>query len=412
MHMTETRQSFARSLTAYAVSEVAAKASRLLVVVAVARAMDLSAIGVAAGALAAADILKALTENGVGQRIIAAPEARLAATVRGAHRIFWVWCTGIFALQVAVGAIGYALWGDALFFALLVILGAEYLFMPAGLVQCALAMRAGRMRETAAIAGGQVVGANMLSALLVLAMPGPLALVLPRLLAAPIWLIAMRRLHPWSPDRAVAPEPLLPFVQFGAPVLGVELVKAGRLQIDKLIVGALMGPEALGLYFMAFNAGLGLATSFAQAFSIALYPHLCAARDRAAALRRALMGSVALIAPVVVLQALAAPLYVPLLLGARWSGTEGIVSILCLAAIPNMVWSAAAQWLRAEGRPQIELGLTLVLAAALAANTALMAPFGLHAVAWGYLAVAVLVQIGAVLPTLMPLMRSQSPRIA
>ncbi|MBR9764303.1 MAG: oligosaccharide flippase family protein, partial [Rhodobacteraceae bacterium] len=253
--------SFAAHLLAYCLSEAAAKGSRLLVVVAVARTMDAGAIGLAAAAMASADIVKALTENGVGQRIIAAREDDLAATTRTAHRIFWAWCLGLFTLQVAAGAAIWAMTGDTMIFALIAVLAGEYLFMPGGLVQCALAMRAGKMKETAAIAGGQVVAANVTSAVLALVFPGPMALILPRLLAAPLWLIAMRRLHPWSVDRSVAPAPLRPFLSYGWAVLGVEVVKALRLQADKLIIGAMLGTEVLGLYFMAFNAGLGLATS-------------------------------------------------------------------------------------------------------------------------------------------------------
>ncbi|WP_372992980.1 oligosaccharide flippase family protein, partial [Sulfitobacter sp.] len=190
----------AQNLFAYGASEVAAKASRLLVVVAVARSLDLAQIGVAAAALAAADILKALTENGVGQKIISAPDHALPQTCATAHRIFWVWCIGLFLAQSAIGFALYAANGNALLLVMILLLAGEYLFMPAGLVQTALAMRAGKLRQTAAISGGQIVGANILSMLLVLAWPTAVALILPRLLTAPFWLIAMRRLHPWTID--------------------------------------------------------------------------------------------------------------------------------------------------------------------------------------------------------------------
>jgi lipopolysaccharide exporter len=390
---------FVRNLLAYGASEAAAKASRLLVVISVARSMGAAEIGVAAAAMAASDILKALTENGVGQRIIAASDEDLPAACRAARRIFWAWCVGLFLLQAGVGLAIFLASGNALLFGLIAILAAEYLFMPAGLVQAALAMRAGKMRQTAAIAGGQVVGANLMTAVLVLAWPSAIALVLPRLLSAPIWLVAMRRLHPWRPQRGPS-APLAPFLRFGGPVLGVELVKALRLQADKLVIGWLLGAEALGLYFMAFNAGLGLAGSFSVAFSTVLFPHLCTAPDRTAALRQAVLAAMGLIAPVVILQALAAPWYVPLLFGAGWDEVSGIVSILCLAAIPGVLWSSAAGWLRAEGRPGIEFAVTAAMTAALIANTALMAPFGLTHIAIGYLAVATLTQIGAAWPAL------------
>ncbi|MFD0979511.1 oligosaccharide flippase family protein [Tropicimonas aquimaris] len=390
---------FARDLLAYSVSEVAAKASRLFVVVAVARTMEAEAIGLAAAALAASDILKSLTENGAVQRIIAAPAAQLENTCRTAQRIFWFWCLGLFTLQCAVAAVFFAATGSAVIPMLIVILAAEYLFMPAGLVQVALAMREGKLQQTAAIAAGQVVGANVACVALAIVWPGPLALVLPRLLSAPIWLIAVRRLRPWSPDTTQPLAPLRPFLTYGWAVLGVEVVKALRLQADKLLVGVLMGAEVLGLYFMAFNAGLGLANSFAMAFAQVLFPHLCASDDRASSLQRALIMALSVIGPMVVLQSLAAPLYVPLLFGPDWQDLSGVVSILCLAAIPGVIWAATAQWLRADNRPEIEFAATLVMTLALIVNTVLMAPHGLVALAWGYLVVATLTQlVAAALP--------------
>ena len=131
----------------------------------------------------------------------------------------------------------------------------------------------------------------------------------------------------------------------------MELVKALRLQADKLIVGLLMGSQALGLYFMAFNAGLSLSNAFTVAFATVLFPHLTQTADRSAALRGSILTGIGLIGPVVILQALAAPYYVPVLLGDDWAGIGDIVSILCLVAIPTTLWTAAAGWLRANDRP-------------------------------------------------------------
>ena len=60
-----------------------------------------------------------------------------------------------------------------------------------------------------------------------------------------------------------------------------------------------------------------------------------------------------------------------------------------------MIWSATAGWLRAEGRPQQELGVSVILAAALVLNSALLAPFGLTAIAVGYLALSALIMLSA-----------------
>jgi PST family polysaccharide transporter len=151
---------------------------------------------------------------------------------------------------------------------------------------------------------------------------------------------------------------------------------------------------------MAFNAGLSLASSFSVALSVVLFPHLCASADRAAALRQGMVLSLCLIAPAVVLQALLAPWYVPLLLGSDWAHMSEVVSILCLAAIPTILWTAAAGWMRAEGRPEQELKATVGVTLALMLNTLVLAPYGLTAIAWGYLGVSCFAMTLAALPAL------------
>lgn len=387
MQLPDTTKTLATNLIAYGASEVASKASRLLVVVAVARTLDLTQIGIAASAMAAGDLLKALTENGVGQRIIAARDDALEATCIAARRIFWLWCLGLFVLQATIAAGLYATGGSSVLAGLILLMGLEYLFMPAGLVQVALAMRAGKLRQTAAIGGAQVVGANLLSIALVLVYPSALALIIPRVLSAPIWLFAVRALHPWTARKGITPAPLRPFIEYGWAVLGVEVVKVLRLQGDKIVVGLTLGPQALGLYFMAFNAGLSLSNAFATAFSTVVFPHLSQSDDPAAAMRQSIVVGLTLIAPVVVLQSALAPYYVPALLGAGWDEVAPLVSILCLVAIPTTLWSTAAGWLRVQGKPQVELWMTATLAAAVLLSTALLTPFGLYPMAVGYLAV-------------------------
>ncbi|WP_460272160.1 oligosaccharide flippase family protein [Celeribacter sp. ULVN23_4] len=385
---------------AYGASEIATKLSRLGVVVAVARTLDVAEIGVAAAALATGDLLKSLTENGIGQRIIAASERDLDATCNRAHGLFWTWCLGLFAVQTALAAIVWLATGNLALCALILVLAGEYLFMPGGLVQTGLAVRAGKLKQTAAIAGGQSVLANFMSIGLALVWPSALALVLPRLLTAPFWLLSMRRLHPWKPMPEAGKAPIRPFLRYGWPILGTEIVKTARLHADKLLIGALLGPEILGLYFMAFNAGLSLATSFSTAFAAVLFPHLCANPDRAAALRQGLGVSIGLVAPAVIAQAVLAPWYVPLLLGDGWEGLAEPVSILCLVAIPTMLWTATAGWLRAEDRPMQELRGTAILTAALMANTVIAAPYGLCAIAWGYLGTATVAMLWLSRPAL------------
>ena len=389
---------FLTSLLSNGASEIIQKISRIAVVVVVARVMEAEAIGLAAAAIAAGDILKSLTEAGVVQRIIMARDAALPGVIRTARRLFWLWCIGLVTVQCLLATAIWAWTGEALIPVMIALLSLEYLVMPAGVVHCALAMRAGKLSRTAAIGGGQVVLANILTAAMAAVFPSPLVLILPRVLTAPVWLIGMRKLHPNVPAMTTDRAPVSHFVGFGGCLLGSEVIKSLRLQGDKLVIGAVLGAEALGLYFFAFNAGLGLATSISTAFSRVIFPKIAAATDRARATSDMMWLGLLFTTPVVLLQALAAPYYVPFLLGDELAHIAPIVSILCLAAIPAMVWSGTAQWLRAEDRALTELAITAALTTSLLVATYVLAPFGLEAVAWGYLAISCAVQLLASIP--------------
>ena len=392
-------------LAVFCASEAVAKATRLLLVIALARTLDAAAIGFVATALAVSEVLKALTQNGVGQRIIAARAEELASVAKAAHRLFWLWCGGLFLLQTAIAGIFWAAGADEVTALMILVLGVEYLFMPGGLVQAFLAQREGKLKATAAIGGAQIGVSNLAAAALLLVWPSPMAAVLPKAASSLIWLIAMRRLRPWRACRTARPVGLTHFTKFGAAVLGVELVNALRLQADKLIIGGVMGAEALGVWFFAISAGLGLANALSVGFAQVVFPHFCRAKDEASALRECLTLAIAVLAPAVAAQALLAPFYVPLIFGAGWAGVADLVALLCLAAIPSVIWTAAAQWLRAADRAGEEIRRTAAVAALTLTALAVAAPFGLMAAASAYVAAAVVGLVAMSIAVALPVLR-------
>lgn len=389
------RSPFLRGLASYSVGEIATKMSRLIAIIAMARVLTPGQVGIVAAAIAVAEILKALTENGVGQKIIAASKGEVEAVCKTAARLNLVWISGLFVVQNIVAYAIYAYTGQTEAAMVVALMSVEYLFMPAGLVQSSLAMREGRLSGTAAVAGAQNVSANIFLAILVLIWPSPLAVAVSRIATAPIWLVGMRRLRPWTPTPTGPRAPLNGFVRFGSPILGVEVLKVLRLQADKLIIGSLMGTEVLGIYFFTINAGLGIANSFGIAFSTVLYPHLCAADNRAKTLRRALGFTLALLTPVIVLQALAAPYYVPMVFGEQWAEMADYVAILCFAALPGIVWAAAAQDLRARARTDLELAYSAFIALAVTGGIFIAAPYGLSVVIYTVLATTTISQLAS-----------------
>lgn len=373
-------------LAAFGGAEVATRLIRIASVVVIARQVSPTIMGVAALALSLFEVVRVLANAGIGQRIIAESPEQLAATCNTAHRLFWVWCLGVSLIQLTLAAVLHA-FGMGDIAAMLAVLSGVYLFMPAGLVQVFLLMRDGRFGIIARITAAQAIADQLLTLAFVLLWPSAWAIVLPKLVTAPLWLLLVRRAKAWRPQAAAGLTPWRSFLGFAAGVLVSELVNVGRTQLDKLLVGALFGVQALGIYYFAFNAGLGITTSFITALGQVLFPYISAAQAASSRARRCRQGlwlGLALFLPVLALQVGLAHWYVPLVFGEQWREAAPLVSVLALGAVPMIFAAVASAWLRAQCRPGVEALLNSVAAAAALGGLTLFAGFGLMASAWAY----------------------------
>lgn len=386
-----------RGIGAFASAELAVRIVRLLAIIVMAQRLSPEILGAAALALTIFELTRVLANIGVGQQIIAAPGALLEATCNAAHRIFWRWCICLTLFQVLAAAAVAITLGDTTTAGMLALLSLVYLSMPGGLVQCYLLMRAGKSPTTARIGASQTIADHIMTACLVLAWANPWSIVLPKLLTAPIWLLSTRRAMPWRPTAIATVIPARALLGQAFAILASEIMVAVRTQADKLIVAALLGVEALGIYFFAFNAGIGLLTSIITAFGTMSFPMICSATDRAERrrlIKTLLLAATLIVVPIVLLQVVFAPFYVPLVFGARWSSAISLVAILCLAGIPMTLNMLSANYLRAEGAAHIDAAaaiMTSVIAVAGLTTGAVLGGLELAASLWvgGLCAVAV-----------------------
>ncbi|WP_306093895.1 oligosaccharide flippase family protein [Qipengyuania flava] len=381
-----TRSPLVRGLVAFGSAEAATRIIRLGALLIVARRVTPEIFGTAALALSLFELVRVLANAGIGQRLIVARDDELASLCRTAYRLFWLVCLTVAAIQLAVAAMVATVFALPQAGMMLALLALVYCVMPPGLVQIFLTMRAMRMEAVARIAATQNITDSLLTVALVLVWPTAWAIVLPKLLAAPVWTVLARRSTRWDGDNRIAPSPYREFALMGPSVLVTELLAALRLNADKLIVGALFGTEILGLYYFAFNAGLGLTQSFVAACNMVVFPHLAkaSAADGVAEFRKAFATGLAMLTPVVAAQALLSPFYVPLVFGETWVPAVPYIALLSLAALPLYAGSLVGAALRVEGRPQHEAVLTGLGSAAALAGLAAAAPLGLTAACLGY----------------------------
>jgi O-antigen/teichoic acid export membrane protein len=256
--------------------EVVARVTRLATTIVIARRLGPAELGIAAIALTSFEIIRAFAGSGIGQMVARATPEQLAATAATASRANWMLCFALAGIQILAGALLAAFTGRTELVLMVGCLAGVFLLMPLGLMQCYLVIRANRLATIARVSTVQLVADNALTAALAVAGLGAWAIVLPKLLTAPIWVIGMRRAATWSRDPSAIAIPLSEMTRFAAPILGTELLAALRMNLDKLLVTAILGVEILGVYYFAFNAGLGLSLSLTNALSASVYPALSA----------------------------------------------------------------------------------------------------------------------------------------
>ena len=340
-----------RGFASYASAELVNRIVRLAAILVIARQADPALLGTAALALSLFELTRVLTQAGIGQRIVAATDAELASICARARQLFWLCCVAVAIIQLLVAvALAY-------FFAqneaalMLAVLSLVYLIMPPGLVQIFLLMRDERLGVCASIGAAQAILDHVLTAALIVVWPSAWAIVLPKLLTAPVWTILARHARPWSRENAVF-APISEFRTYCGGVLASELMAALRVHADKLVLSAMLGVSAMGSYYFAFSAGLGIAQSLITSFATVLFASLCradAGEARQRQFRQAMLIGLAVLAPIISAQALLAPYYVPLIFGAHWAASSTYLSLLALAAIPLFIVQGLGAFFRANG---------------------------------------------------------------
>ena len=382
-------------------AEMVNRVTRLATAVALGWALSPPEFGLAAIALTASDILRALTQTGIGARIISVEETALEETCNTAYRLNW-WVYGGVALLQAAAAYPVAYhFGDLRIAGLMLAFALPYLLYPMVAVQVYRMQRQQRMRETAVMLVVLLSGDNLLTALLAAAGFGIWSLALPKLICALAWVVMYRRMEKWRPGTPVAP--VKPLLTYGLAVMASELTAAFRLHADKLIIGQVLGITLLGQYFFAFNAGLGMTSAFVSAAATALLPHYSGHQAFALVQRRFLKGTgllALLIIPVIAAQTLLAPIYIPLVFGAKWNEAIPLLMLLCWLALPLLLSRSTSLLLRARGLAGLEFKLTMAQATAAIAALAAGLPFGLQA---SILAQIVVAGVAAVAATVIAL---------
>jgi teichuronic acid exporter len=274
--------------------------------------------------------------EGIGSTILQADDENVDEVATNVYWINWGLMGSIFLLQCGL-AYPIALFYKNPNLALpIAALGLCYLLIPIYSVQESMLARKNRLEVQSWAMAAQAITSNIMIVGFVLCGFGP-----------------------WRPKRFTISR-WREITRFGSRVLGVELLNRFRMNVDYLIVAGMLGTEALGLYFFAFNAGLGISQSILWSIGGAWYPEFCEARSSLRALRskwgKTFKTIAFVILPLVLLQTTFAHVYIPILAkGDKWNDAIPIVMIICLSAIPLAVSRSTSQLLRAMDQVKVDL---------------------------------------------------------
>lgn len=370
---------FLRNVGWMGLSELGIRVSRLAATVILARLLTPQDYGLAALVLTTHEFIRVFTRNGIGDKLVQADAEEIGPLCETAWTLNWILGIGLFLIQ-GLGSFGVAAFYRNQSLVLPVFLIAcTYLIYPLGMVQTALVRRENRLQVFSLTNLAQAVADNILTGSFALLGFGMWAIILPKLIVAPIWVLMMYRYEPWRPSGRLTLKGWRRILGFGSRILGVEMLNTLRENIDYLMIGRFIGVSALGTYYFAFNAGLGISLSAVNAMGVSLYSDLCDVRSNLDQLRQRFQANLATIAkvivPLVALQSSLAPLYVPIVFGQRWvdRGAVPILILICLSALSRPFANAAAMLFRTVGLPEVDLwwnlGFTLVLTLAVIAGT-------------------------------------------
>jgi O-antigen/teichoic acid export membrane protein len=367
-------------------AELFNRVARLATTVVLARTFSAYDYGVASIIFTIVDFGYVLTINpGFGAKLVQASDDELETVCNTSYWINWIISILLFILQcLAAFPIAYFYKNNQLILPICVV-AVVYLFLPTFTIQANLIQRENRLKITAISTAVQLIFGNILTIILALSHMGSWAVILPVVMTIPVNIAANIMNHNWRPPKSFTLDKWREITSFGLKMLGVNALSRLRMNLDYLLVGSFIGIDALGLYFFAFNAGLGISQSIINAFTSALYPHLCSVQDDRAQMKkqfyRGLKTIGLIVVPLVILQSSLAPFYVPIIFGKEWVKGIPILVVICLSAIPVALSRATSQLLQAVNKTQLDFYWNVIFTGIFAVSLLIAVKYGIFAVA-------------------------------
>jgi len=212
-------------------------------------------------------------------------------------------------------------------------------------------------------------------------------------------------LHPYRPRPRFNYPQAAELFRFGRWVLGNSTVAYLAMNADRIILGKLLGPGALGTYQVADRVGTLLPTEFMRVTNDVLMPAYAKVQDNKGRLGRAFLqvfgAAISVGGPLTAFIILSAPQLVLTVLGKHWEGAVVPLQILTAGAFLRCVVGVSSPLFVGTGHPHMQFWKSLIRALVMLALVyPLTTRFGVAGTA-----VAALLSVVALSPLLLLAMR-------
>ena len=346
---------------------------------------DFGLVGMALAWLA---IVQSLSDLGLGAALVQRRE------IGSAH------FSTVFILNVAVGLLlavtGVALsWPSAWLFdepalqPVAAALSLNFLLASFSAAQTAVAQRELRFRELAVRDIAASLTGGVTGVVLALSGAGVWSLVAQSLTGTLVSAALIWPMSAWRPRLGEYSTALLREMwPYSRHLFVFSVFKSLAQNFDRILLGHLLGPAAVGLYVFSFRLVVQPVSTLVGAIGTYLFPFLSRLQADGDALRRAygnaMSGLAAVTLPIAVLAGAGASALVPVLWGPKWAEAVPLMQIMALLAVIQAYVSPVGQLFKSLDRPRWLLwwsvGITAAVAVLLTVGVKLD---GVRGAAWG-----------------------------
>lgn len=217
---------------------------------------------------------------------------------------------------------------------------------------------------------------------------GVWALVIGLIVRHAVLAVACVALQPWWPRGRFSRDGVRKVLGFGVRTSGGRVAWFLYSNADYLIVGKLLGQQALGFYTLIYEFATLPADRITSVINQVAFPVYAEVQDRPAEFTRFFLTTVALISmvtvPLMLGLAAVADLAVPLLLKPKWLPIVEPLQVMCVIGMVLSISSLISPPVLAKGRPGLILRYTLICLAILPVGFVIGSRYGLIGVclAW------------------------------